>query len=314
MARHLLIGNGGVASLVNAASETDAAINVQKLSADGPVNMVAGDTVADSDSFRIVQGTAGNNIYSPWIKGRNVINWSGQSGAAAAAHQGTVTCATESTSKGEVVIKFIRKDGTAPDFFSFTTSIGSDADVDISANDAATAIHDAFEALDGIPDWLNPLAGDSSGVVTFSGALRGDEAQSGNTWESGPAIFDIIVESSTVAAQTYTVANGSQAGDPGSGDGNLVREMEKVGQGVGFGYYNRRNLPNEPALKAVAATSYDMYSIVATKDGSTSSSINGVDNLIEINIASPAGNVAGPILEGKLNSYMASLNFPVVIL
>lgn len=315
MARHLLIGNGGVASLVNAASETDTAINVQKLSADGPVNMVAGDTVADSDSFRIVQGTAGNNIYSPWIKGRNVVNWSGLSGAAAAAHQCTVTAATTSDAKGEVVIKFIRKDGPAPDFFSFTASIGTDADPTIAAGAGGTAIHDAFEALDGIPDWLNPLAGDnSSGLVTFSGALRGAAAQSGNTWESGPVIFDVVVESSTVGAQTYTVANASQAGDPGSGDGNLVREMEKVGQGVGFGYYNRRNLPIQPELKAVAATSYDMYSIVATKDGSTSSSINGVDNLIEINIASTAGNAAGPLFESKLNSYMADLGFAPVSL
>ena len=315
MARHLLIGNSGVASLVNAASETDAAINVQKLSADGPVNMVAGDSVTDSDSFRIVQGTTGNNIYSPWIKGRNVVNWSGLSGAAADAHQCTVLAATESTSKGEVVIKFVRKDGPAPDFFSFTTSIGTDADPTITAAAAGTAIHDAFEALDGIPEWLNQLAADNgAGLVTFSGALRGGSTQSGGTWESGPAVFDVIVESSTPAAQTYTAANATQAGDPGSGDGNLVREMEKVAQGAGFGYYNRRNLPNQPELKAVAATSYDMYSIVATKDGSTSSSINGVDNLIEINIASPAGNAAGPLFEAKLNSYMADLGFAVVTL
>ena len=311
MARHLLIGNGGVASLVNAASETDLAINVQKLSADGPVNMVAGDTVADSDSFRIVQGTAGNNIYSPWIKGRNVINWSGASGAAATPHKVSVDCATDAAADGAgtLDIKFVRTDGPAPEFFNFQVSIANSRAV----ADQAADIHDAFEALDNIPDWLNPLAVvAATDQCHFQGAIRGDDAQSGNVWESGPVIFTVTV-TSTVGSTVYTVAK-EVDGDPGIGDGNLVRKMEADLQGISHGYYNRVQLPKAPALTGVAATSYDMYSIVATKDGSTSSSINGVDNLIEINIASTAGNAAGPLFESKLNSYMAALGFAPVTL
>jgi len=79
--------------------------------------------------------------------------------------------------------------------------------------------------------------------------------------------------------------------------------------GVNYGYYNRVELPIAPSNTAVVGSTYDMYSIVATKDGSTSSQINGVDNLIEINIAMPAGDADGLIFEGKLNPWMNSAGF-----
>ena len=56
-----------------------------------------------------------------------------------------------------------------------------------------------------------------------------------------------------------------------------------------------------------------MYSIVATKDGSSASQINGVDNLIEINIAAIQGNANSLVVENKLNGYFAGV-FPNVIL
>jgi len=159
---------------------------------------------------------------------------------------------------------------------------------------------------------MQTLAGDSSGVVTFSGAIRGDEAQSGNSWEYGPVSFDIIVESSTVAGQTHTVANASQAGDPGIGDGNLIAQLEKDQRGGAYGFYERRNLPNTPAATAVAATTYDVYNIVATKDGSTTSAINGVDNLIEIMIALDNSGTGQSAFEGQLNPYIISAGFSSV--
>ena len=56
-----------------------------------------------------------------------------------------------------------------------------------------------------------------------------------------------------------------------------------------------------------------MYSIVSTKDGSSSSQINGVDNLIELNLALVAGNTDSAVVEAKLNSYFAGV-FPSVVL
>ena len=87
MARHLYIGND-VAVSYNASTGALAsgALDIQKLSASGPTSMVAGDTIADSAQFRIVQGNGTTNIVSPWIYGKDVINWK-------------ISCSTNSASR-----------------------------------------------------------------------------------------------------------------------------------------------------------------------------------------------------------------------
>ena len=103
------------------------------------------------------------------------------------------------------------------------------------------------------------------------------------------------------------------AGDRGSGDPYYVREYEESLRGAQYGYYERRNLPVTPALTALTSGTYDMYHIAATKDGSSSSQIHGVDNLIEINIAFDNGTAAQTqALESVLNGYLASVNFAPV--
>ena len=76
-------------------------------------------------------------------------------------------------------------------------------------------------------------------------------------------------------------------------------------QGVSDGYYNRRNLPIQPTLYSAVGTSYDMLTIVATKDGSTSPQIKGVDNLIEISVAIADGAITGEV-NVALNDWMGS--------
>jgi hypothetical protein len=303
MSRHLFVGTG-VSSTYTNGILADGKVGFQKLSADGPTALGASDTIADSDQIRVVQGTPNGNKVSPWIYGRNVIVFSGVDYAAPVAHQGTVTAATTSNAAGEVVIKFVRTDGPRPEIFKFTTEIASNT----TATNAGVAIDAAFDALDAIPEWLNSAPSNSSGVVTFSGSKRGDTTKSGGTWEYGPATFEVIVESNSVGATTFTAASGSAKADPGVGDGNLVRYYEETLQGVSDGYYNRRNLPIQPTLHAVASSNYDMATIVATKDGSTSPQIKGVDNLIEISIAlvDVAGTGASLAIDAGLNSYMAS--------
>ena len=61
-------------------------------------------------------------------------------------------------------------------------------------------------------------------------------------------------------------------------------------------------------------STFPPHSISATKDGSSSSQIHGVDNLIDITVALPtdssgAGSAYGLIFEGKLNPYMNSAGF-----
>jgi len=300
MSRHLFVGTGVSASYSNGIL-ADGKVGFQKLTENGPDALAAGNTIADSDQIRVVQGTPNGNKVSPWISGRNVIVYSGLGTAPVQAHQGTVTAATLSNAAGEVVIKFVRTDGPRPEFFSFTTEIATNT----SATNAGVAIDAAFDALDAIPEWLNSAPSNASGVVTFSGSKRGDTTKSGGTWEYGPAIFDVIVESNSVGATTFTAVSGSAKANPGTGDGYAVRAYEESLQGVSDGYYNRRNLPIQPTLYSAVGTSYDMLTIVATKDGSTSPQIKGVDNLIEISVAIADGAITGEV-NVALNDWMGS--------
>ena len=309
MSRHLLIGDG-TESAVSLGVEAAGAVSFQKMTESGPAALELGDSIADAPQIRVIQGTSGNNIVSPWFYGRDVIDFSGKSYVSATAHTGTVQTASSTTAAGEVVIKFVRTDGPRPEFFSFVTEIASGANVGTSS----TNIHDAFEALDNVPDWLNPLAADDGAdLITFSGAKRGAVAASGRTWDYASSVFNVIVESNTTAGMTATAVSGVNDASPGVGDGYAVKALEDALMGVQYGYYNRVELPIAPANTAVVGSTYDMYHIAATKDGSSNSQINGVDNLIEINIATPAGNADSLIIENILNAYFTG-EFPSVIL
>jgi len=308
MARHLMIGAA-------AATGADGGISIEKLSADGPVELVPGNGIGDSDQIRVIRDNGTDrDVVSPWIKGRNIISYTGKSYEAPVAAQATDTISGTSAAKGNLILKFVRTDGPAPEFFSFNTTIGTTADPTITAANTDALIKTAYEDAT-LPDWLNKECDATAGsTVVFSGAKRGDTAQSGNTWEYGPVNFELIVESYDGGTQTHTASKTTEP-DPGSGDGFLVEQMEKDLQGVALGYYNRVQLPKAPTVEAATGTIYDMYSIVATKDGSTTSAINGVDNLIEIIIASPAHATAGvphaqgAVIEDKLNPYLASAGF-----
>ena len=125
-------------------------------------------------------------------------------------------------------------------------------------------------------------------------------------------VFEDVMLTNTVTF-TYSNATNTSPSD-GSGNGIFVAEMEKINQGINFGYYNRIGQPIPPVSYAVAGTNYDLWHIAATKDGSSSSQIHGVDNLIDITIANTANSGVNALeIEGKLNSYFAGM-FPAVIL
>ena len=305
MARHLIIGDGTAVATTNGLV-ADGAVSIQKMTQNGPTELVLGDSFTEAPQIRIVSGgTAGKNIVTPWFYGRDVVNYSGRANVAAAACTVTDTIAATSAAAGSLVLKFVRLDGTAPEFFSFTTEIAASV-----ANTAADVLVEAaFEALTNTPDWLNPLATTTGNATVFSGAVRGDVAQSGNVWEYAPAQIQLIVESYDGGTQTHT-ASATTPGTPGVGDGFAVKAFEESLMGTQYGYYNRIAQPITPVTTAVTGTSYDMYNIVATKDGSSASQINGVDNLIEITIAfddTTAGIVSA--LRGSLNSYLGSAGF-----
>ena len=300
MARHLIIGNDVAVATTNGLV-ADGAVSVQKMTQNGPTELVQGDSFTEAPQIRIVSGgTAGKNIVTPWFYGRDVVNYSGRSYGAAAACTVTDTIAGTSAAAGSLVLKFVRLDGTAPEFFSFTTEIAASV-----ANTAADVLVEAaFEALTNTPDWLNPLATTTGNATVFSGAVRGDVAQSGNVWEYEPVQIQLIVESYDGGTQTHT-ASATTPGTPGIGEGYAVKAFEESLMGAQYGYYNRIAQPITPASQAVTGNAYNMYVIAATKDGSSSSQINGVDNLIEINVALEDSSAHSSVVEAKLNGYFA---------
>ena len=309
MARHLIIGDGATRSTANPVE--DGAITIQKMSASGPTDLVLGDSIVDAPMIRIVGGGKdGKNIVTPWIYGKDVINYSGQSYTAPQACTVTDTIAGTSAAAGTLVLKFIKTSGPRQEFFSFTTDVANGT----AEADTDAAIKTAFEDASLVkPDWLNPVCDATAGsTVVFSGAIRGDVAYSGNTWDYEPVQIKLIVESYDGGTQTHT-ASATTGGHPGYGDGFAVRAFEESQQGIQAGFYMRGHLPKQPTLESVTGTDYDMYSIVATKDGSSSSQINGVDNLIELNVAAVAGDADSLIFENKLNAYFTG-SFPAVIL
>ncbi len=311
MARHLLIG-AEASSADTAGVVTVGGIQIQKESANGPTALVLGESILDAPRIRFVQGHAEGNRFSPWINGRNIVDWSGRSEETPVAHRAVLDIGTQSNAAGSITLKFVRKGGPAPEFFKFTTAI---ANARSAANQAADVIA-AYEAAD-LPEWLDKDLGsvENSDQIYFDGNVRGAATKSGGVWEEGPVPFDLIMEENTVGASVYTITNDSLSADPGVGDGNLLRKLEEDLQGIQFGYYDRLKLPKQPALAAVADTNYDVWNIVATKDGSTSSSINGVDNLIEIMIVNTAGSGTNALaFENSMNAYCGSVGFAPVTL
>ena len=319
MARHLLIGNDAAVSYDANGLLADGAIDIQKLSSDGPTSLGAGDTIADSDQIRIVQGGPTDidvNIVSPWIYGRDVVAWGGKAYAASTARDESYTIsALTATAAGEATLKIIdMTNGEEPfQIKSYTHSY--------AINATATTICDALKALIAAdqPSFANcDNTGVSSAIFDISGFISGATMNNGVVNKGKPTDFKVVFEdvNPTDAPRTLTTAVvGSYS--VGVGEEYYVRNMEEELRGVNYGFYNRVELPNTPAASSVLSDNYDMYHIVATKDGSSASQIHGVDNLIEIYIAFDNADALGTgavraDLENKLNGYLASVNFPSV--
>lgn len=303
--RQLLIGDGAtVAAYATTGALADGAIDIQKLSSDGPVSLVPGETIADSDSIRFVQGTADANVVSPWIKGKNVVAFGGLSGAAQTAEVARFTISTNASATGKHTFKLINlTNGAEP--FEFKSY-----EYDVTLNDTPTTQTAALKiVIDAdLPHWVNGAVTDNGGNIDITGFKKGEVKADGSV-QSELVHMDGAFDNSEGGASTMAVTY-STPGSRGAGDYFYMREMEEELQGSGFGYYNRVELPIQPTLFTDSTDApYDVYHIVASKDGSTTSGINGVDNLMEIYIAINDGDADGLIFEGKLNPWMNSAGF-----
>lgn len=302
MARHLYIGNN-VANAYTSGVLADKAIDVQKLGATGPVSMVPGDTISSSSQFRIVQGTATKNIVSPWIYGKDVINWSGKSAVAQTAQVFDLSLLTNAVAAGTHEIKLINMTNGAEPFEMKSYEIA------VTANMTPTAQCILFAAAINadLPHWVSSITngGTNIGITGYTkGAVKADGSIQEELVEMRGA------DNMDGSNGTVNTFSSTTPGSQGIGDGFYVRKMEDDQKGNQYGYYLRGHLPNTPADTSVTATAYDMYTIAATKDGSSSSQIHGVDNLIEVTIAmDPATAAITNLFESQLNGYLASANF-----
>ena len=314
MARHVIVSTAATATYANGLL-ANGAIDVQKMSSNGPTKLVPGETLTDAAQIRIVQGTDTQNIVTPWFYGKDVINWGGRSYAAATAKDETYTIsALTATAAGEATIKVsILTNGVEPfNFKSWTYAY--------AANENATDIANGLKALiaDDQADWVNcDNTADNDATFDFSGFITGATMNDGEINEGEPTMFDVSFEdvNATDAARTLSAAVvGSHSA--GIGMAYTVRELEYNSQGINFGYYNSVQQPVAPTTytDVTTPTTYDMYHIAATKDGSSASQIHGVDNIIDITLAVKSGQAGGVILENQLNPYMLDAGFASISL
>ena len=307
MARHLMIGDDTAVSY-SAGVLADNALDVQKRSASGWTSLAPGDTIADSSEIRIVQGNGTTNIVSPWFYGKDVVDWSGKSYTASVAHRVDGTLTNNTAAISVVTTKIYRTDVDTHDSFSFDTGDIASGQTPTQVQVIVLAAWNAIADSD-LPDWLNATAAVNAGAFRVTASKRGDATNSGGVWAEKNPVIRMIQTHSVDTAQTFADAIGVGM-TTGYGDGFALKAMEEELRGNQYGYYNRVQLPVTPTATIDTAETYDMYNIVATKDGSSASQINGVDNLIEITIA--FDNDTGALtsaLEGVLNPYMASAGF-----
>lgn len=310
--RQLLIGTGATATYASGLL-ANGAIAAFKKDANGEmVKLNLGDTIVDAPEICFMQGTAAENIVSPWISGKNIINWSGLAYEAQTAKAIRVTVSSTSGSAGAVDIKFIRREEQPQEFHILSTHIpNGTAQNDIVNLIEAQAAADI--AAGNWPEWLSTtISNSSSNTVDFTGSKNGDTTASGATWKEGAVEFVTAIDSTEVLTSTF-VESVQTALVKGSGNGYDVERMENELMGSGYGYYNRMHFPKSPANTAVVGTNYDVYSIVATKDGSTSPQIKGVDNLMEIYVAAVAGDTDSALFQDILNAYLLG-TFPSITL
>ena len=297
MARHLLIGKG-IAASYTGGKLANGAIDVQKESSNGAHTSCAADeTSKTAPRIRIVQGSNEGNIYSPWIDVRNAINWSGRVGAAQSAQTSTYTIVGTTAAAYTMQLKVLNiTNGVVPfEFKSYDIVVpAGTVTVQMAAVDAVV---DADK-----PHWIKTCSV-SAGVLSLVGFKKGEVKRDGSI-QDDVAQFKIVDNSGDYDAGVTSVAISNTEALRGTGDPFYLADFEKAVQGVTQGFYNRIARPVVPVSYVDTdgtPADYDMYSLVVTKDGSTTSGINGVDNLIEITIAYPQTATTTDALEAQLN-------------
>jgi hypothetical protein len=293
--RQLLVSDLTAPAFVNGQLATGAVCAIEK-TASGFTILTPASTYGTSPEICFVQGTAGGNIFSPWINGKDIFSWAGQNYAAQTAQVTTITLANNLTVAGNVTVKFTEVNNGVEQFRRKTYVVALATNT-IPAN-AAIAIAAAINA--DLPSWIASAAPVGNTVVvtgtTFSLANSTELSSFGTASEGLDGSNGMTIAVAATASPSL-----------GSGDADVLSEYELSLQG-NRGFYNRLVQPNTPPSYIVPGETYDLYSIQWLNP--QVGQIKGVDNRRTLTIAMEDGagvNAVQTAFELALNSYLATV-------
>jgi len=297
--RQLIIGNDVAVAYTDGVLAAGA-VDIQKEDPAGATSLLPADTYADVKKIRFVQGTAeGKNIVSPWIDGKDIVVWKGETFTGQTAQVYDLTFGAGAfTADGEVTIKVVNTNQGQAQFDrkSYVFKVGPSTAI---ATGAALETAAVAAILADLPDSVSLVAPLGTGIQftgkTFSLSL-GTELSN----------FRVSVEGLTDNGVVITGSGNSVDPSLGYGDAEVLGQYEKSLQGD-RSFYNRVELPNTPPSYIVGGVQYDTYSLVA--DNGALGQIKSVDNVRSITIAinDAALTAAQADFEAALNPWLATV-------
>jgi hypothetical protein len=258
-------------------------------------------TYADSQEIMFVQGTAGGNIFSPLIDGKDIFSWAGQGYAAQTAQVSNLDFGiTNLTVAGNVTVKFTEVNNGVEQFRRKTYVIPHVAGATPAVISAAlTALVNADILAGNIP-WITAIT-DNVGDVDVTGSVF-SLANSTELASFGTASEGLDGTNGMILNVTATASPSK-----GSGVADVLSEYELSLQG-NRGFYNRLQQPNTPPSYIDLTETYDLYSIQWLNP--QVGQIKGVDNRRTLTIAMEDGagvDAVQTAFELALNTYLASV-------
>ena len=309
--RQLLVSAGVAYAAPNSVVAPGALAVIMR--ADGAlVPLAPADTIADSDEIRFVMGTAGEgNIYSPWIKGVDIIGWAGNSYTAQTAQSTTADLGVvNAVADGVATLKLISSNQGQQQFPRKSATIN--VTTGMNPTQQAQAFMASFTGEPLATIVANPItdfpivgcewavAQYAAGIITFTGSTF--------SLTLGTELGSFRTASENLDGSNGTILTVTAVAAPslGYGDAEVLAQYENQLKGD-KSFYNRVQQPNTPVsyIDVATPTTYDVYTLRVKN--STPGSIHGVDNIREISIAWPAGGAAPQLaFEAIIMPYVTS--------
>jgi hypothetical protein len=294
--RQLLVGNDVAVAYTNGVLAAGA-VDIQKEDPAGSTSLLVTDTYTTAKKIRFVQGTAeGKNIFSPWIDGKDIVVWKGETFTGQTAQVSNIAIsAVNFIAAAEATVKLIELNNGQAQFKRKSYVIPVSAGT--TPTQFCTALAAAINA--DLPDFIASITNNGTDIdfngTTFSLSL--------GTELSNFKIADEGLDGSNGPVATVTT---SPAPSLGYGDPEVLGQYEKSLQGD-RSFYNRVELPNTPPSYIVGSVQYDSYSLVA--DNGALGQIKGVDNVrsITVVINDAAATTAQADFEAAFNPWLASV-------